>query len=258
MATSIYFNNTQDSAEQTLLEDLVAECIRNMGLDIIYIGRTAVNPNSVLGEDTAQVFDKRFEIECYVQEVEGFSGQIDMLSKLGIQIDQEATFLFSKSAWEEFVFDVDSTRPTPKEGDLIFFPLTNIYFQINHVTDQSPFLPLGKNTVFQCKASAWRNPQDTVETGDTFIDGINGAIKLGTIAANNASSIDGLYLGTVLTIQSDTQLTLDTSATDTVSSIMYRVQDASAFAQNAGDNQALINLSSSDINRGEKSPFGTF
>jgi hypothetical protein len=51
MATNFFFNNFQNSGEQTLIEDLIIESIRIYGLDMYLIPR---NPNAIdkiYGED---------------------------------------------------------------------------------------------------------------------------------------------------------------------------------------------------------------
>ena len=122
--------------EQDLVEQLTVETIKSMGRDMVYIPRTLVNKDDLFGEDSISKFDDGYPVEMYVQSVDGFEGEGDILSTFGIQIKDKINLVVSKRRFEESVgVYADITRP--KEGDLIFFPLSNTLFEINFVEHES-------------------------------------------------------------------------------------------------------------------------
>ena len=71
----------------------------------------------------------------YIENTDGFEGEGDLMSKFGIQIRDQATFVISLRTWERFI-SLDSNLATsfrPNEGDLIYFPLSGSIFEIKFV-----------------------------------------------------------------------------------------------------------------------------
>ena len=133
MATSTYFNHYNNITEQRLLEDLVIESIKLYGHDVYYIPRTSVNEDLVLGEDILEKFSTSYFVEMYLNNVEGMEGEGEFLSRFGLEIRDEATFVISQRRFQEVT---QGTINRPLEGDLIYFPLTTGLFQIKFVDDE--------------------------------------------------------------------------------------------------------------------------
>ena len=96
MATNFYFNNFQNSGEQTLIEDLIIESIRIYGLDMYFVPR---NPNAIdkiYGEDPTRYYTQAIPVEMFVKNIEGFAGEGDFLSKFNIQIRDQVTFSIAR------------------------------------------------------------------------------------------------------------------------------------------------------------------
>ena len=137
MPRNVYFSQAVKS-EQHLYEDLIIESLGIYGQDVYYIPRTIVNRDSVLNEDPASTFDDAFLMEMYIENTEGFEGEGDLYSKFGLQIKDTATFVVSRRRWDDRVgpFSSQVVNPKPAEGDLIFLPMTNSFFEISFVEDE--------------------------------------------------------------------------------------------------------------------------
>ena len=132
MATNSYFRNFDAKNEQELLHSLVTESIQVYGHDVSYIPRTLVNEDTILGEDSISEYKDAHSIEMYIKSVDGFEGEGDLISKFGLEVRDQIVFSLARRAWEGL--DI-GTRP--KEGDLIFFPLTSKLFQITFVDSEN-------------------------------------------------------------------------------------------------------------------------
>ena len=167
MARNPYFKDY--SGEQDIVEDLTIEMIKTMGRDMVYIPRTLVNEDKLFGEDTMSKFDDGYEIEMYIQSVDGFEGEGDVLAKFGIQIKDRLELVVSRKRFEEAVGSYENTT-RPKEGDLIFFPLSNTVFEINFVEHENPFYSLGKLFTYKLSCEVFTYSEEEIDTGYSDID----------------------------------------------------------------------------------------
>lgn len=166
MATNVYFNHAVQT-EQHLYEDLVVESLRFYGHDLLYLPRTIVEEDTIFTEDIQSSFGDAYNVEMYLENTEGFEGEGDLVSKFGVQIQEEATFVISLRTWERFI-SLDSNLAVslrPNEGDLIYFPLTGSLFEIRFVEDQDPFYQLGKMFVFKLRCSLFEYGGEDFDTG---------------------------------------------------------------------------------------------
>ena len=102
MATNVFFSQAVKS-EQHLVEDLVVESLRMYGHNCFYLPRKIVDEDKILGEAANSSFEDAYEVEMYIENVEGFEGEGDLYSKFGVEIRDEATFIISRRSWERFV-----------------------------------------------------------------------------------------------------------------------------------------------------------
>jgi hypothetical protein len=144
MPRSVYFSERY-RAEQNLLEDLLIESMKIMGHDVYYIPRKIVKQDFILNEDVISTFDASFSIEMYVESVDGFEGDGDLMTKFGLEVRDQVTLVCSRRRWNALIgrhgYTNDAVRP--REGDLIYLPLTGGLFEIKFVEDKSPFFQLG-------------------------------------------------------------------------------------------------------------------
>ena len=162
--------------EQGLVQDLVNEQLRMYGIECHYIPRKLVTSRTIMKEVTESRFDQAFPLEAYLMNVDGYAGQGDILTKFGVRVTDEATFVISKERFEEAVApfleqDDDYTLSNrPKEGDLIFFPLGKRMFEIKFVEHERPFYQLQKNYVYQLQCELFEYEDEVIDTNVNTID----------------------------------------------------------------------------------------
>ena len=171
MPRNVYFSQAVKS-EQHLYEDLVIESLGIYGQDVYYIPRTIVNRDTILNEDPASTFDDAYLMEMFIENTEGFDGAGDLYSKFGLDIKDEATFVVSRRRWDDRVgvYSSNVENPRPMEGDLIFLPMTNNFFEISFVEDEQPFYQLSNIPTYTMKCSLFEYNDEDFETGIIDID----------------------------------------------------------------------------------------
>ena len=171
MPRSVYFSQSVAS-EQSVYEDLIIESLKIYGQDVYYIPRTIVDRDTILGEDKASKFDDAYMIEAYIENPEGFDGSGDLYQKFGLEIRDEATFIIARKQWTNLVGvwnnDVETIRPM--EGDLIFLPMTNKFFEISFVEHEQPFYQLSNLPVYKLNCSLFEYNEEDFDTGVDAID----------------------------------------------------------------------------------------
>jgi len=163
-------------SEQLLYEDLIIECMKIYGFETYYIPRKTVNEDPIFGEDPLQKFEHAYPIEMYMENVMGFEGEGELLTKFGVEIRDTARFVVSRRRWNEVVGRFGNTilELRPAEGDLLYFPLTKSIFEIRKVTGQDPFYQVGKLFVFKLDCELFEYASERIETGVEEIDNLAG------------------------------------------------------------------------------------
>lgn len=168
MAVNPFFRDS--TAEQRLLNDLTIETIRAMGRDMIYIPRNYVNLDELFGEDIQNKFTDAYTIEMYIKNVMQFDGQGDVISKFGINITDRVSLVLSKTRFEQEVSSKDADIKYPRIGDLVYFPLSNSLFEINHVNKRDPFYQFGTLTTYTLECELFTYSNEEISTGISDID----------------------------------------------------------------------------------------
>lgn len=174
MPRNVYFSQAVRS-EQSLYEDLVIESLKIFGQDVYYIPRTLVEQDTILNEDPASSFDDAYLIEAYIENQDGFEGAGDLYQKFGLEIRDEATFIISKRQWERLIGLYNNTLENvhkPKEGDIIFLPLSNSFFEITFVEHEQPFYQLSNLPVYKLTCSLFEYSEEKFDTDVAAIDNL--------------------------------------------------------------------------------------
>lgn len=170
MATNPYFRKTVHS-EQTLIDDLSIEVIKIHGYDMLYLPRTLVREDKILGEDRSPSrFNSAIEIEMLVESVDGFEGDGEAFTRFGLEVRDNIVLLVSKTRFERELGYLGIE--TPREGDLLFFPISNGFFEINFVERHNPFYQLSKINTYKLTCSLFKYTGEIFDTGWSIIDGI--------------------------------------------------------------------------------------
>ena len=163
MAVNKYFQrNFASPNEQRLAEDIIVESIKIQGVDVQYLPRSAYNIDNLLGEDPLSQFNLAVPIEVYINNVQNFEGEGDLLTKFGLEIRDSLTMTMAIRRWDQirtetimdevgYNYQVETANTQafgrelndsytleagtangyliassrPREGDLIFVPFIN-------------------------------------------------------------------------------------------------------------------------------------
>lgn len=179
MTTSLWFKNNVKS-EQNLYEDLITESIRNFGQDIYYIPREVVHRDMIFDDTILSSFKNAYKVEVYLESIEGFDGDGDLFSKFGVEIRDAVTFIMSRRRWnaeirkneEPITGDGVSGNKyyRPREGDLIFMPMSGATFEIMKVEDDNPFYQLGNLPTFKMRCEKFEYSDERFSTDVPEID----------------------------------------------------------------------------------------
>lgn len=173
MARNLYFSD-QVKSEHELYENIVIESLKIYGQDVYYIPRDLVNEDTIFGDDTESSFNSAYKVEMYIDNVEGFEGEGDLFTRFGVEIRDECTFVVARRRWSQTVarYDNDINSERPREGDLIYLPLSNSTFQITHVEHEIPFYQIGNVNVYKLRAQMFEYGGEDLDTGVDAIDNI--------------------------------------------------------------------------------------
>jgi hypothetical protein len=215
MAVNKHFHTSGVAAiatEQSLYADLVSEAIHHRGHSVYYLDRTLVAEDTVLGEDSLSKFNTQASIEMYMEDSGGgFAGQQELMSQFGLQNLSEATFVVSKTKFQEktkqlqietatdstssgsiqlesgtvsdsqISYILNETAATdadrPFEGDAIYHPTLKKLFEINFVDHDDPFHQLDTNPVYKMRCRLFDYGSEALDTGIAAIDAIETALS---------------------------------------------------------------------------------
>ena len=146
-------------------------------MDVYYLPRTSRDSVDMLyGEDTLKQYLTAYPIEMYLENVTGMDGEGDFISKFGLEIRDELTLLVSRRRFKYATGASNLFRP--REGDLIYVPLVQNFFEITfveHENDQAMFYTLGRGRgnnvyVFALRCKQFVFSEEVIHTGIEEID----------------------------------------------------------------------------------------
>ena len=267
MAVNKHFHTSGVSAiasEQSLYANLVTEAIHHRGHDVYYLDRTLVAEDTVLGEDSLSKFNTQSSIEMYMEDSGGgFAGERELMSQFGLQNLSEATFVVSKTKFQEktkqlqietatdstssgsiqlesgtvsdsqisyILNETDATdADRPFEGDAIYHPTLKKLFEISFVDHDNPFHQLDSNPVYKLKCRLFDYGSEELSTGITEIDAIADDLSVASsdyqITLENASIV-----GQELTMDLN-RYTLDSTVITRDITIIGANQDPPSFGE---------------------------
>lgn len=218
MPLNTYFSNGSGE-ELDLYEDLIIEAMKIYGRDMTYIPRKIIKRDLILNEDLISEFNSAFPIEMYVESIDGFEGDGKILSQFGLEIRDQVTLVVSRLRWNQLVgrWGYDKNTVRPKEGDLIYFPLTEGLFEIKFVEDKKPFHQLGEVPVYKLICEVFEYESQELDTGIDEVDHIQTAHSQGF-----KFEIDDNYIGS-FTVGETLTLTLPSGVTGSAEFFNYEV-----------------------------------
>jgi hypothetical protein len=162
--------------EQDLLQSLNKEMIKVYGVECYYIPRKYMTTNTIIKEVVQSKFDDAYPLEAYVQNYDVYQGNGRILSKFGVEVQDDINLVISRERFETYIHPLIrnetgiklSTRP--KEGDLIWFPLDDRLYEIKFVEHAKPFYQLKELYVYELQCEVFRYEDETIDTGIGTID----------------------------------------------------------------------------------------
>lgn len=170
MPVNPYFNFTTFATEQTLVDNLIIESIQIYGHNAYYLRRDAVDLDTLFGEDPLAKYPQAYPIELYLKSSESFQGQSEFISKFGLHIEDQATFLMSVTRFNSVVA---GALVRPRENDIIFIEMTptNRYlFEIRFVEDKEQLFQIGKLYTYELRCELMNYSHERIETNIPEID----------------------------------------------------------------------------------------
>lgn len=215
MTVNPYFNQYSTSTEQNLHESLIIESIQQYGFDIYYMPRVSLDTDAIYTEYSKSAFVAAIPVEMYVKSVMGFEGQGDFVSQFGLELRDAITFTVANKRFNEEVANnalwdttynvanvaisgntslltdqtIEITRP--REGDLVYLPFANSFFEIKFTEDEQIFYPLGKLQTYDLRTEKFEYGGEYFATGNTTLDTMMNNLSMATTAANNSADIEG-------------------------------------------------------------------
>ena len=181
MPTNVYFD-TGTTSEQRLYEDLIIEQLKIYGQDVYYLPRKIANKDTIFGEDPASSFDDSYIIEMYVDNVDGYMGEQEIIKKFGLELRDDIVFTLSKLRWETLIKNnSDLTADRPQEGDLVYFPTTNAFFEIQFVEHEQPFYQQSALPVYKLSCTRFEYSSERLDTGISTIDSVETSLSTDTM-----------------------------------------------------------------------------
>jgi hypothetical protein len=164
MPTNVYFD-TGTTSEQRLYEDLIIEQLKIYGQDVYYLPRKIANKDTIFGEDPASSFDEQ-----------------EIIKKFGLELRDDIVFTLSKLRWETLIKNnSDLTAERPQEGDLVYFPTTNAFFEIQFVEHEQPFYQQSALPVYKLSCTRFEYSSERLDTGISTIDNIESSLSTDTM-----------------------------------------------------------------------------
>ena len=117
-------------------------------------------------------FDTAYQnVPMYIKNVEGFAGEGQFLSKFGLEIRDRITLTVARATFNTQVGTPESIS-RPREGDLIFFPMTNKIWEIRQADPWVDFYPMGSLPMFDLQCDLFQYDNEQFRTGIEAIDDI--------------------------------------------------------------------------------------
>ena len=153
---------------------MIAESIRIHGHDVWYLPRESwANTDMIFGENVASRFERAYQMEMYIANVQGWEGEGDIFTKFGLEIRENSNFVVSRRVFERYV--PTSVTRIPRGGDLIYVPVMQKVFEIKFVEEELLFFAKGLRLpyIYELRCEVFRYTNERINTGVETIDEID-------------------------------------------------------------------------------------
>jgi len=110
----------------------------------------------------------------YMETVEGYEGEKELVSRFGLEIRDETTFIVARRRWLDLVGHDSNliTSVRPGEGDLVYMPNVRRLFEISFVDIDDPFYQIDNLPVYKLYCRTVEYSAERLDTGIDDIDNI--------------------------------------------------------------------------------------
>jgi len=169
MARNTYFSQGS-VGEKDLYEDMVVEALGIYGQDVYYIPRDIISSDDIINETIESKFTDSYLVEMYIENTDGFDGDSDLLGKFGLEIRDQVSLIVARRSFSRATRGSDMVRP--KEGDLIYIPLSKSLFELKFVEHEQPFYQLNNLVVYKLQCELFEYRGEDIDTGLGLIDDV--------------------------------------------------------------------------------------
>jgi hypothetical protein len=169
MARNTYFSQGS-VGEKDLYEDMVVEALSIYGQDVYYIPRDIISSDDIINETIESKFNDAYLVEMYIENTDGFDGDGDLLGKFGLEIRDQVSLIVARRSFSRATRGADMVRP--KEGDLIYIPLSKSLFELKFVEHEQPFYQLNNLVVYKLQCELFEYRGEDIDTGLGLIDDV--------------------------------------------------------------------------------------
>jgi len=264
MSTNPFFNNFPSSGnpsfESQFVEDLIQEVIQIYGVDLYYLPRASQSSiDQIYGEDPVKLYNKAYQLEMLVENVNGPDGASEFFSKFNLEIKDHMRLVVARKTFNKYVQNLNR----PREGDLVWVPFLNNLFEINFVEEDKDFHRFGRRPpyymFYELRCELFKFSNEVFQTGVPDVD--NMSLNYNYTITMNMNSIANVSLGKMYFpseyVYQGANLTFSTSsgtvkAWDSVNNIIQIVNVKGVMAPNVqliGNTTNAVYLVSSSVNR---------
>lgn len=170
MTVNSYFTR-ENTNDQDLYESLIIESIQIHGYDVLYLPRTVISKNKILGEPDQSKFSSAYPIEMYIESYDAFAGEGSLFQKFGLESRDQLKLIVSRLRWKQSVGqNLSHFQNRPFEGDLIYFPMFLTLYEIKFVEHEEPFYQLDNLPIYKLQTEMFEYSGERFETGIWAID----------------------------------------------------------------------------------------
>lgn len=166
--------------EQVLAEDVVEEMIALYGIDARYLPRNINRYDQILGEDAESRFEVSLPIACYLISNDNYQGNGTLFTKFNIEVRDTIFVAISIRGFERVATSrVPDTLTRPREGDLIYIPMMERFFQVRYVRrgGDSGWFQFGAQQYYTLTLDMYEYSNEIFDTGDELIDALGQTIN---------------------------------------------------------------------------------
>ena len=109
-------------------------------------------------------------------------GEQEIIKKFGLELRDDIVFTLSKLRWEMLIKNnSDLVADRPQEGDLVYFPTTNAFFEIQFVEHEQPFYQQSTLPTYKLSCTRFEYSSERLDTGIATIDSVETSLSTDTM-----------------------------------------------------------------------------